>query len=202
MRRLQFTAPARHLSAMTLVELMVCASIFVMLMGGLFAVHIFGMKYDYIATSKLGASDQARRSFNVILGDIRAAKGIGVGTNYSGNIFSNVPQGSNYIGTAIQLSFTRSTNVVVYYFDRTNNWLCKRTNGYSGFDIMASEMTNTFIFKGEDYLGNPVTYLDNHCVINISMEFYQYQYPLVTIGSNQLYDYYKLEFKAASRNFD
>ncbi|MFM2081546.1 MAG: hypothetical protein RL380_237 [Verrucomicrobiota bacterium] len=202
--KLHFTNPKlnfRRALAMTLVEMVVTMAILVMMMGGMIALHLFGMKYDYVATSKLGASDQARRSFNTLLSDIRSAKGIGIGTNY-GTTFTNVPKGSNLLGTALQLVYARSTNVIVYYFDTANNWLCKRTNGVAGYEVMASEMTNTFIFRGEDYLTQNITYLDNHSVVSIIMEFYRYQYPLVTIGSNQLYDYYKLEFKAASRNFD
>ena len=75
-----FNSGLRAQLAMTLVEMVVTFSILIMMMGGMFALHIFGMKYDQVTTSKLGASDQSRRAFDTILGDIRSAKGIAVGT--------------------------------------------------------------------------------------------------------------------------
>ncbi len=192
----------RGVLAMTLVEMMTAMVIFLMMMGGMISLHIFGLRYDQMTGSKLGASDQARVSFDKLLGDVRSAKTIQIGTNYSGSNFVAVPSGAGLIGTAMRLGFAHSTNIVVYYLDPANNRLFRSTNGVAGGDVIAAYLTNGIKFRGEDYLGNLLSALDNHSVVDVKMEFYQYQYPLTKVGSNFLYDYYKLEFKASSRNYD
>ena len=201
------TNPARRSKlAMTLIEMMTAMAIFLVAMSGMFALHIFGLRYDQVVGSKLGASDQTRQAFNKLLNDIRASKWIRVGTNTTGNSFVAVPSGQNLIGPALQIGYATNfnyglSNVINYYFT-TDGKLRRSTNGYSGYDTLCSYITNNPVFRGEDYKGNALTALDNHSVIGIKMEFYQYQYPLTKVGSNYLYDYYKLEFKASSRDYN
>jgi hypothetical protein len=192
----------RKSSGMTLVEMMTAMSIFIVLMAGMLAIHMFGLRYDQITGSRLGASDQARQSFDKLLGDVRAAKSIAIGTNYNATNFVAVPSGSNLVGTALKVGFSKSTNIIIYYFDTGVNKLFRYTNGVPGYKTLAANLTNTYQFTGEDYQGNILTGLDNHSVVGVRMEFYEFYYPLTKVGSNYLYDYYKLEFKASSRNFD
>jgi hypothetical protein len=46
---------------------------------------------------------------------------------------------------------------------------------------------------------DPTNYNYNY-VVNILMQFYQYQYPLTSVGSNYLYDYYQLTYSATRRS--
>jgi hypothetical protein len=198
----------RSVSAMTLIETMTTLWIFVVVLLGMVYVFIFGQRYDELVNSKIGATDLARLAGQKILRDVHGCKGVQIGTNYGGTNFVPVPSGSNQIGTALQLTYNTNwtTNIIEYYYDVTNQCLDRATQGVSGFVTLANYITNTFAFTAENHTGTILTsetnMTDNEAVIDVFMEFYQYQYPLTVIGSNYLFDYYKLEFDATSRNYD
>src|SRR5712672_1833667 len=121
-------------AGVTMVEMMVTIAIFAMLVTAFISANIFGMRYDQLVCSKLGASEQSRRSFEKVTGDIRASKIWRIGT---GNLSSFTPlsNASLMIGNALQLNLTTDTNVFVrYYFDtngptsQPNGRLCRITS--------------------------------------------------------------------------
>jgi hypothetical protein len=181
-----------------------------MLLLGMIYVFIFGQRYDSIVGSKIGATDIARMARAKILEDIHGSKGMYIGTNYGGTNFVAVPVNATEIGTALELLYNTNwtTNVIVYFYDPVLQNLDRCTNGISGSNIIAYNITNTFHFSAEDNTNGVLTPVttslaeDNEPLIDVFMEFYQYQYPLTRIGSNQLFNYYKLEFMATSRNYD
>ena len=63
------------------------------------------------------------------------------------------------------------------------NWL---TNGYS---FVAEDCTGTVITNE----GSSVAYKS---MIHVKLQFAEFLYPLTPVGTNGLYDFYKLEFKA------
>ena len=65
---------ARRAQAFTLAEMMVAVFIFVFMVLGIIYAWMFGMRYDELVCSKLGASDKSRMSFDLLTGDIRSAK--------------------------------------------------------------------------------------------------------------------------------
>src|ERR1035437_7050123 len=112
-------ARGRSVQAFTLAEMMVAVLIFVFMVLGIIYVWMFGMRYDELSCSKLGASDMSRIGFDVLAGDIRAAKwwkiGNGMGTNFT--VCGNA---TNQIGNALKLSSSSSTNstaYIIYYFN-------------------------------------------------------------------------------------
>src|SRR5215813_10061141 len=121
-------------AGLTMVEMMVTIAIFVMLVTAFISANIFGLRYDQLVCSKLGASEQSRRSFEKLTSDIRASKiwRIGSGTQTT---FKPVSNASLMIGNALQLSLTTDTNVYVrYWFDtngptsQPNGRLCRITS--------------------------------------------------------------------------
>ena len=48
---------------------------------------------------------------------------------------------------------------------------------------------------------DPTVYSTHNYLVNVLLQFYQYQYPLTKVGtgSNYLYTYYQLELAAARR---
>ena len=192
---------------MTLIEMLFAFAVFTMLMTGLFALHIFGLKMNQLTLSKLGASDQARDGFGRLLGDVRSSSSFQIGTMPTNTPYTNftaIATGSNWVGNALKLSYSTTTNQIIYYFHPTNYALCRYTNGVSGYFQVVSGLTNTGVFRAEDYQGVPQSGANAQNVVSVFMEFIEFQYPLTRVGSgsNYLYDYYKLEFKAASRNFN
>lgn len=183
---------------MTLSETMVAMAVFGLVVLGVVYCQMFGMKQDQLVNSKVGASELARLSFDILANDIRAAKIWQIG---NGNLssFTAIPQGNNQQGNSIRLSMTTDTNkYYVYYFD-TN--ACKLYRGHSGSNArqcMAEFLTNTMYFRAQDYKGVTQTDLSHKDVINVVMQFCQYQFPLTRIGPGNFYDYYKLELKVTS----
>ena len=181
--------------AFTMVEMMVTMVIFSLAILGVFYAHIFGLKQDRLISSKLGASDQSRRGFDILTRDIRSSKIWAIG-NGSASSFTSISNGLAQRGNAIQLSLTTDTSkYIVYYFNTNACELRRRVSGAGTTTLVASYLTNGMYFQAETFRGAIQTNLTHKGVINCSMEFAQYQYPLTRVGTGYLYDYYKLSFK-------
>jgi hypothetical protein len=196
----------RGLLAMTMVEIMVAMSVFGMVVVALVYTQIFCMRYDELVCSKMGASDRSRIGFDLLTTDIRAAKIWQVG---SGTLTNFVPCGNatNQVGNSIQISYTTDTNSYVRYYFDTNFWkLYRLTNGMSTAYTVADSLTNMtgmgMTFRAEDYRGSNTTDLTYKYVIVTTLEFAQYQFPLTMVGSNYFYNYYRLQFRTSSHNYD
>ncbi|MFO1487145.1 MAG: prepilin-type N-terminal cleavage/methylation domain-containing protein [Verrucomicrobiota bacterium] len=190
-------SPFRTAAAMTLIEMMVTMSVFSLAMLAFLAIHIFGLKQDELIQSKLGASDQSRKSFDLITRDIRSAKIWRLGT-VSGTTFTALTNGALQQAPGLQLSFTNNyTTNIMYYFTTVNgdNQLFRRRTGGTA-TVVASNLINTLTFSAQDYAGTIKSDLQWRYVIHFILQFRQFQYPLTQVGSNYLYDFYKLEFRA------
>ncbi len=187
---------------MAIPELMVAMSVFSLAVVGLISLHMFGLRQDQLVQSKLGASDQSRRALNKLLTEIRGAKILTVGNGAAAS-FTPIAYGNAQQGTALQISPTTDTNNYVrYFFDSSKSELRRITSGGATASIVADHLTNSMFFQAEDYRGNVLTDGTHSYVIRTVLQFYQYQYPLTKVGPGYLYDYYKLEFKAARRAHD
>jgi len=194
--------------ALTLIELMVTMVIFSLVVLALVSVHLFGMKYDSVVGSALGASDQSRMSLGQLLAEIRKANryyiGYLVGTNFTGDAAGLAQQGNT-----LKLYWTQNgdtNHYAQYSLDTTSSELRRTETGSSGYDVTAQYLTNTTqfgansnIFVAEDPSGAVQTTDNAKWVIHVTLQFYQYKYPKTLVGPGQYYDYYKMEFKAAPR---
>jgi len=205
----------RRAQAFTLSEMMIAVFIFVFMVLGIIYVWLFGLRYDELSNSKLGASDLSRRGFDVLTGDIRAAKWwkVGSGAN-NGTIltFTACINATNQVGNAIQLSSSGQTNspaYVIYCFDTNACNLYRMSNGAPTIQIIAQSLTNSGIlgngptntsmtFHAEQYNGNLAQDWQYKYTIVTTMEFKQYQYPLTHVGPGYYYNYYRIQLKAAS----
>jgi Tfp pilus assembly protein PilW len=198
-------------AGLTMVEMMVTMAIFVMLVMAFISANIFGMRYDQLVCSKLGASEQSRRSFEKLTSDIRASKIWRIGTGNQAS-FTSVSNASLMSGNALQLSLTTDTNVFIRYYFETNGPFTTQPNGRlvrvtsSGeYMVCAQCLTNasgtSMVFRAQNYLGTGV--LNDYqykYVIDALMEFYQYQFPRTSVGPGLYYDYYRIDLKAASHS--
>ena len=188
----------RREQALTLVEMMVAMSVFSFVTIALIYTHLFAMLQDELANSKLGASDSSRRSFGLLANDVRAAKIWQVGNGDQAG-FTPIANGTAQQGTALMISLTADTNIYIfYYFDTANNELRRRHSGVAGSKLIAQSLTNTMYFRAENYRGDVQTTLTHKGVVDVVMQFYQYQYPLTQGGPGYYYDYYKMQFKQSS----
>lgn len=181
--------------ALTLVEMMVTMGVFSLMVMGLISAHIFGLKQDQLVQSKIGASEQSRRGFDMLAQDVRGAKkwSVGNGTRTS---FTPIADDSPQQGTALQLNLTTDTNTYIrYYFEANKTRLCRVRSGESGYKVIAQDLTNTMYFTAENYLGATQTTRTYKALVRVQLQFRQYQYPLTKVGPGYYYDSYSLQFR-------
>ena len=184
---------------MTLVEFQVAFGIIMLVIGGVISSHVFGLKFNEATRAKLSASDAARHAINKLIGDIRSAKVIDVG---SGNFSTFVPaaNGSAQRGSALRLYPGTNTNsFVVYYLDAADTKLKRATNSTSTPLTVAEYLTNSVIFSSESHNGTVLTDNQNNRVIGVAMQFYQIRYPITSIGTNGYFDFYQVNTKITRR---
>jgi Tfp pilus assembly protein FimT len=205
-----FHSSRRRQEGLTLVEMMTTVAIFTLVVGAFVYANMFGLRYNELANSKLGASEQARLGFDLLTADIRSAKIWAVGNGNSSS-FTPIPNGSAQAGNAVQMSPTSDTNTYArYYIDSDTNTtsnpngrLC-RIDSTGNYQILADFLTNTFgtNFQAQNYQGSNVTDLQYKYVLAAKLEFYQYQFPKTYVGPGYYYDYYCLQFKVTPHNPD
>lgn len=195
----------RTILGLTLVEMMVTMGVFGFTMMAFLYAYIFGLRQDQLVQSKLGASDESRRSFEKVARDIRSANSHAVGNYTTGTngTFTPIVNGTPQVGNAVRiyLSSTNDNNII-YYFDTSggdsNYKLCRIHTGDASPTVIASHLQNNTNFTAENYTGGVVWTMQDHDVIHFTLDFCEYQYPLTLVGTNSkcLYDRYVVDFRA------
>lgn len=179
---------------------------------GVLSANYIGMREDQLIESEAGASDTSRVVINQLLQDIRLAKGYVIGNATSGTDFTPVADGQAQQGTGLMLypivnaanQTIETTNYILYYFDLSNtsqndgHLVCYiNTNGVTTTStIIASNLINSYTFASEDYSNIVQTDRTYKGTIHATLQFCEFQYPLTKVGSNYLYDYYRIDCRA------
>jgi hypothetical protein len=164
---------ARRQAGFTLTEVMIATATLVVVLGSVIACNLFGISMAARQHVYIGASDDATKSVGTMMSDIRSATYMVVG-NYTNNVFTPTPSGSQQSGNALAIStnlnqpsgsFPWATSWTLYYLDTSSNFLM-RTNFYGGAmagDIkkvstepLTNDMTHP-IFTEIDYTGTPIS---------------------------------------------
>jgi hypothetical protein len=185
---------------MTLPEVMIAMTVFIIAVGGFLTVHLFGLRLNEFVKAKLGASDEARRSMARMVGEIRTAGLIRVGTGGVGD-FQEAAFGEAQRGNALQLYSDKTlSNHFIRYFCDPNDGRLKRTeDGSTAVLVLAHAISEPVIFTSEDYLGNVLTNPMNNRVIGLDLHFLQLVDPTIKIGEGGLFDSYRLRTKITRR---
>ena len=198
-----------RLQGMTLVEMMVAASVFLMIVMAIVGVQIFAMRVYTLGATKLTATTGARQTMNSIRDQVRSAKNVWVGNFTNGTGFAMIPAGNLQQGNALAIAYTNtaSTNYAVFYLDTsqaTNTLYYISNNLASTRKVEALYVTNYYCFYAEDYQGNVQVNYMNNPVFRIVFQFDQWEYPIGFVGTNALnaYDFYKLTARVMRRSKD
>lgn len=184
--------------AFTLPEIMVTMAVSILVIGGVLFSHITGLRMYELVKAKLGASDDTRESVSLLIDEIRSGKIIKVGNANSAGTFTEAADGTLQIGNALQIFPTTSPTAFIQYYLDAKTATLVRLKGNSS-KVVASYVTNNIIFTSEDYKGSPLYESQRNRVIDVTLKFYQLQYPSTKIGSNQFYDSYQLKTKITRR---
>ena len=89
-----------------------------------------------------------------------------------------------------------------YYWDSSDSVL-KRVASDSGVTIIvAHSVTNSVVFQAEDHLGNVLTDPQNNRVVSLYLDFYHMVDPDINLGTNGLFDFYRLRTKVTRRTLE
>ena len=177
-------------------------------MGGLLAVHLMGLREEKLLESKAGASDSARRQINQLRNDIYAAKGWQIGS-WNGTAFSSIVNGNNMQGNALMIyplvmlsnQVVNSANYILYYFDTNqvanfDGHLCYLSSTNATSQILVSNLINPLFFTCEQYDGTMKTVSSYKSVIHATFQYSQFQFPLTKVGSNCIFNSYRIDLRA------
>jgi len=193
-------SPARASKGFTLAELMVTMAILGLVVTGILALHIFGMKLNAMVDVKLQATEDSRRAMGRLVTDIHSAGIVKVGTGDSTK-FTEAAFNTAQLGNAIQVYpvKTNTTRYVRYYLDPDDNLLMRLDSASATPTFVSGWVTNSIIFSSEDFSGTVLSNSLNNRVIGIDMEFYKLDNPMITFGHGSYYDYYRLQTKVTRR---
>ena len=185
--------------AFTLTELMIGVSVLVVILTGVVAGHLCGLKMFQITKAKLGASDEARKSMSRLVDEVRGAKWLQVG-NGNAESFTEIQDGVRQEGTAVEIYSTDTTTPFVRYcLKKTLN---RVTNGENHPEVIVHSITNRIVFAAENAFGTVLTNSENNRVLSLTLQFYQIQYPIVKVGPGQYYDFYQLRTRITRRTLE
>ncbi len=195
----------RRNAAFTLVEMLASFGLFtVIFVGVMVGLQIFGMRIYTLAATKLTATADARKTLNALRGEIRSAKIVYVG-NYTNGEFSRIPNGQLQTGNALEIygaDTNDSPNAMPVTFYQSSvgnqNGLYSVSNGV--IQQVANYLTNNYVFTAEDYQANTLTTYDNNQVIRVTLQFYQWEYPIGNVGIGpDAYNFYRLQTRVSPR---
>ena len=189
----------RRLAAFTLTEFQISMVLMLMIVAGLLATHMYGLRMFELIKPKLTAMDDARATIARLTEEIRAAFLIRVGSGSSGN-FTEVAPYAPQRGSAVQIyPSSNMTTFVRYYWDGPTRRLMRIASGANAPLVVANCVSNEMVFASEDFAGNVLTNSQNNRVIGLTLQFFQIQYPVQPIGPGGLYDFYQLRTKITRR---
>lgn len=205
----QATGASRHPAACaghTLLEMMFVMGTMLFIILALVTVNLMGERIDELINSKCGASDSSRQAIGEMGYWIRSAKMWSIGNMANGTNFVGITNGTLQ-GTALQLcQYTNGSQFMYYYFNTSDiahsngQLMGMSTTNWQPY-VIASNLINTLYFTAENFNGATQTISANGWnyknIIHVNLQFCQFQYPQTLVGTNQLYDYYKLEFRYA-----
>jgi type II secretory pathway pseudopilin PulG len=191
-------SPTR-ISGFTLPEILIALTIFMLLLAGIIAANLFGLRMFQVNQTKLSATEWSRRTFGKITDEIHSCNTVSVGNMTTNSVFEGLLDGEVQEGNAIQIQPTTNAASLIYYFVNSSDETFRRTEQYpSGTNTLtlADSVTNTIVFTAESLRdGNfqVMTNNQNNRVIHLKLEFYQPE--RFTLGP----DYYKLETSVTRR---
>ena len=160
-------------TAFTLPELLIAVTLFLLLLGGMVAANLFGLRIYQVTENKLDATDRARKALGKMADEIRTCKTTWVGS-VSNGVFEARLDGEVQQGAGLLIyPTTNTTSFIMYYLNPSDKSFRRTTSAPGPTTILAQCITNSLVFCAEDCLGNVLTNNQNNRVIHLNADFYQ-----------------------------
>lgn len=177
----------------TLPEILIAMAVFLLMLAGIIAANLFGLRMFQVNTTKLNVTTWSRQTVENITTEVHSCNSVSVG-NITNGVFEGLLNGETQQGTALLVYPTTNTTNYIVYFLNPPDQTFRRTTGQPGSaEILADSVTNMIAFTAQDFSGNVLTNNQNNRVIHLTLEFYQ---PARFL---QGADYYKLETSMTRR---
>jgi len=195
--------PARAAqAAFTLGEIMTAMGLFSLVVVGVVYSQLFGMRMFNVTSTRLSASDSARRVLDRVRDEVRSGKLLYVG-NGDGTHFTKITQNGLRQGNALQIYPTTDTNTFIRYFlDPASQSLQRAASGGGEIQVLAPHLTNQIAFIAEDCAGHALTNDQNNRVIHMVLDFYQWEFPVARAGDGAFYESYRLQTRITRRTIE
>ncbi|MGO8928896.1 MAG: type II secretion system protein J [Limisphaerales bacterium] len=158
--------------AYTLVEMMIASGLFSLVILGILACHLAGLRFQQLIQPKLLNAQYERQTIGRLIEEVRCANSLQVGTG-SLSTFTAAGPTNVQAGNALRIYPSTNTSQYVYYFHDLATATVQRVPLQSASAvIIASAVTNDTIFTMEDFAGNALTNSQNNAVMSLLLQFY------------------------------
>jgi len=181
---------------------MTATGLFSLVVIGVVYSQLFGMRMFNVTSTRVSASDNARKVLNGVRDDVRSGKILYVGNGGSAG-FTNIALNGLRQGNALQIYPTTATNVFIrYYLDPASQSLKRTASGTGQVQVLAPYLTNQIAFIAEDFAGHTLTNDQNNRVIRMVLDFHQWEFPVAQVGVGAFYESYRLQTRITRRTID
>lgn len=192
---------ASRSAGFTLTELMVSMTIFTLVIGGMIAGHVFGLKVFEITRSNLGAADSGHRMSSRLGSDIRSAAAIKLGRGDDRSFQELLPHELQQ-GNAVQIYTSADTNEYLRYFvSEADRKLVLISADGSQNRTIAEGLSNQNVFSAEDAAGRVITNRQSGYVLGVNLQFSKVPGSEMPVGKGKYYDSFRWQMKFALRTY-
>jgi hypothetical protein len=152
--------------------MMVACALFSLVILGILACHLAGLRFLQIIQPKLLNAQYERQTIGRLVEEVRCANSLQVGT---GSLSSFTVAGPTSIqtGNALRIYTSTNTSQYIYYFHDLATATVRRVPLQSAnATIVAGAVTNDTIFTMQDFAGNTLTNSQNNAVMSLLLQFY------------------------------
>jgi hypothetical protein len=158
--------------AYTLVEMMVATGLLSLVIVGILACHLAGLRFQQLIQPKLLNAQYERQTLGRLIEEVRCANSLQVGTG-SLSAFTAAGPTNVQAGNALRICTSTNTSQYIYYFHDLATATVQRVPFQStNATIIASAVTNDTIFTMQDFAGNALTNSQNNAVMSMLLQFY------------------------------
>ena len=158
--------------AYTLVEMMVATGLLSLVIVGILACHLAGLRFQQLIQPKLLNAQYERQILGRLIEEARCANSLQVGTG-SLSAFTAAGPTNVQAGNALRIYTSTNTSQYIYYFHDLATATVRRVPFHStNATIIASAVTNHMIFAIQDFAGNTLTNSQNNAVMSLLLQFY------------------------------
>jgi hypothetical protein len=190
----------RGTRAFTLVEALITSTTLVIIVGSVIACNLFGLSMAARQQIWMGASDDAAQAVSLLMGQIRSATSLAVGS-YTNGVFTTNSGAGPQSGNALMV-YTNNAGIpwTLYYYDSVSNNLVQ-TNYYgAGIPgdyklVSANPITNDLtnpIFTEVDCNGNTLNNATFLAAVKVYLSFTALQNSQIPIAAGSQVDLYQI----------